>query len=60
MTKADLWQPTMVFAKTQLYGALGRPITFGLNSTTSLNVTGDPETDEAINDLVENTGDVIV
>ena len=60
MTKADLWQPSMIFGKTLLYGALGRPITFGLNDSTSFNITGDPETDQAINDLVDNTGNVIV
>ena len=60
MTKADLWQPSMIFGKTLIYGALGRPITFGLNDSTSFNITGDPETDQAINDLVDNTGNVIV
>ena len=60
MTKADLWQPTMIFLKTTLYGALGRPITFGLNPNSTYNLTGNNATDTAIDSLINNAGDVVV
>ena len=50
----------MIFLKSTLYGALGRPITFGLNPNTTYNLTGNNETDTAINSLIDNAGDVVV
>ena len=58
MTQADLWQPTMIFLKSELYGALGRPITFSTNPNSTFNVTGNNATDTAIGDLINTIGDV--
>ena len=60
MTRTDLWQPTMIFLKSSLYGALGRPITFVGNVTNTYNFTGDDATDQAVNDLINNAGEVVV